>query len=116
MARHTFGTRPPMNQRDPGHLEARTAIGAFALAAVVLVVALVAGASVARAALLAFVPLALGAGAMFAAWRRAAGRNVALEAALRKTHDDVTRGAARRAAAEAEVEHVRSDVDDVRAE
>src|SRR5919107_1890047 len=84
-----------MNRRDPGHLEARTAAGAFVLAAAVLVIALIAGASVARAALLAFVPLALGAGAMFAAWRRAADRNVALEASLRKTHGGRGRGGGR---------------------
>jgi HD-GYP domain-containing protein (c-di-GMP phosphodiesterase class II) len=105
-----------MNRRDPGHLEARTAAGAFVLAAAVLVIALIAGASVARSALLAFVPLALGAGAMFAAWRRAADRNVALEASLRKTHDDVTRAAARRTAAEATVEDVRSELEDAGAE
>jgi HD-GYP domain-containing protein (c-di-GMP phosphodiesterase class II) len=87
-----------MNRRDPGYQEARAAVGAFSLAAVVPGIALVAGASVARAALLAVVPLALGAAAMLAAWRRAAGRSAALEAALAKSQaeaEDVRAEAAR---------------------
>ena len=96
-----------MNRRDPERLEARIAVGAWCLAAVVAVATLVAGASFARAALIAFLPLALGAGAMFDAWRRSAKRTVALEAGLAETQDDVTRAASWRAAAEAELDALR---------
>src|SRR5215218_3570923 len=96
-----------MIRRDPERLEARIAVGAWSVAAAVFVTALVAGASVSRAALLAFLPLVLGAGAMFDAWRRAAGRSVALGAAVAETHDDLTRAAAWRAAAEAELDSLR---------
>jgi HD-GYP domain-containing protein (c-di-GMP phosphodiesterase class II) len=96
-----------MNRRDPEGLEARIAVGAWSLAAVVLVASLAAGASVARAALLAFVPLALGAAGMFDAWRRAARRGAELDAALGEARDDVTRAGAWRAAAEAELDALR---------
>src|SRR5919107_521900 len=115
-----------MIRRDPERLEARIAVGAWALAAVVLVIALVAGASVSRAALLALAPLVLGAGAMFDAWRQAAGRSVALDAALATTQDDVTRAAAeldslREATAQHDAqqqkakEETRRELDEVRA-
>jgi HD-GYP domain-containing protein (c-di-GMP phosphodiesterase class II) len=96
-----------MKRRDPERLEVRIAVGAWCVAAVVLVVALGTGASPARAALFAFLPLAVGAGAMFDAWRRSARESVALAAALTETHDDVTRAAAWRTAAEAELDALR---------
>jgi HD-GYP domain-containing protein (c-di-GMP phosphodiesterase class II) len=96
-----------MNRRDPERVEARIAVAAWCLAAALLVIALGAGASVARAALLAFVPLALGGAAMYDAWRRSARRSVALEATLAGTQDDLTRAAAWRAGSEAEVDHLR---------
>jgi HD-GYP domain-containing protein (c-di-GMP phosphodiesterase class II) len=96
-----------MNPRDPERLEARIAVGAWGLAAAVLVIALIAGASLGGASLLAFLPLALGAGAMSVAWYRVARRGVALEAALAETQEDLTRVAARRAAAEAELDALR---------
>jgi HD-GYP domain-containing protein (c-di-GMP phosphodiesterase class II) len=96
-----------MNRRDPERLEVRIAVGAWCVAAVVLVVALGTGASPARAALFAFLPLAVGAGAMFDAWRRSARESVALAAALTEAHDDVTRAAAWRTAAEAELDALR---------
>ena len=96
-----------MNRRDPGRLEARAAVGAFGVAVLVAAIALAAGAPVTRAALLALLPLALGAGAMCFAWRRAVDGTVALRHTLETTHDDLTRAAAARAAAEAELASVR---------
>jgi GGDEF domain-containing protein len=96
-----------MNRPDPGRLEARIGVGALGVAALVLVVALIAGATVARAALLAVLPLALGAGAMAVAWRRTAERNGALEEALATTHDNLADASAARSAAEAEVAALR---------
>jgi HD-GYP domain-containing protein (c-di-GMP phosphodiesterase class II) len=96
-----------MNRRDPGRLEARTAIGAFGLGAAALVIALIAGASPAGAALVGFAPLAFGAGAMFAAWRRAAGRAGTLETILAETRAEAAAAAERQAAAEAERDALR---------
>jgi HD-GYP domain-containing protein (c-di-GMP phosphodiesterase class II) len=100
-----------MNRRDPERLEARIAVGAWCLAAALLVIALAAGASVAGAALLAVVPLVLGSAAMFDAWRRTARRSAMLEAALAETQDDITRAAAWRTAAEAELDALRESVE-----
>jgi HD-GYP domain-containing protein (c-di-GMP phosphodiesterase class II) len=101
-----------MNRPDPGRLEARIGVGALSVAALVLAVALAAGASLPRTALLAFLPLALGAAAMFVAWRRAADRNSALEAALKTTNDNLADASAARSAAEAELASVREAADE----
>jgi hypothetical protein len=100
-----------MNRPDPGRLEARIGVGALSVAALVLAVALAAGASVPRAALLAFLPLALGAAAMFVAWRRTVDRNGALEAALKTANDNLADASAARSAAEAEVTSLREVAD-----
>ena len=96
-----------MDQRDWERLEPRVAMGGFLLAAAMLIVAWGATSSIEAAVLVAFVPLALGAGAAFDAWRRSARRRADAEAALAATRDDLTRGAARRAAAEAEADALR---------
>jgi HD-GYP domain-containing protein (c-di-GMP phosphodiesterase class II) len=99
-----------MNRRAPDGLEARIAVAAWCVAAVVLVAALVAGASLSRAALFAFVPLALGAGAMFDAWRRAARRVTALEAQQQSLEGEARRQAEElRARAESEAERHREE-------
>ena len=85
-----------MDQRDWERLEPRVAMGGFLLAAAMLIVAWGATSSIEGAVLVAFVPLALGAGAAFDAWRRSARRRADAEAALAATRDDLTRGAARR--------------------
>jgi len=94
-----------MSHRDTERLEARIAVGAWGVAAVLLVVALIADSS--GTALLALVPLALGGGAMFDARRRSVRHAVALETAVTETSDDLTRAAASRAAAEAEIDALR---------
>src|SRR6185295_13998868 len=96
-----------MNRRDPGWLEARAAVGALGVAVLVAAIALAGGTPVTRAALLALLPLAFGAGAMSVAWRRAVDGHGALRHTLETTHDDLTRAAAARAAAEAELASVR---------
>jgi HD-GYP domain-containing protein (c-di-GMP phosphodiesterase class II) len=97
-----------MHRRDWERLEPRVALGGFVLAAAALIVSLGVGASIERAALVAFLPLVLGAGAAFDAWRRAARRRADAEAALADARDDLTRGAARRAAAEADADALRA--------
>src|SRR6478735_3229320 len=96
-----------MDERDWERLEPRVAIGGFLLAAATLIVVWAATSSIERAVLVAFVPLALGAAAMFDAWRRTARSRADAEAALAAAHDDLTRVAAGRAAAEAEADAVR---------
>ena len=80
------------------------------MAAAVLIIAVVAVASTGLAVLVAFLLLAVAAGAAFDAWRRSVHRRAEAEAALAQTHDDLTRGAARRAAAEAEAAALRETV------
>src|SRR5689334_20471598 len=94
-----------MNLRDTERLEARIAVGAWCVAAVLLVIALIADAS--GAALVALVLLALGGAAMFDARRRSVRRNLALETALAETRDDLTRAVAGRKAAEGEIDALR---------
>jgi diguanylate cyclase (GGDEF)-like protein len=96
-----------MDRRDWERLESWVAVGSVLLAAAIVVVALAVGASAERAALLAFLPLALGAGVAVDARRRSGRRRASAEAALAQARDDLTRGAARRAAAEAEVDALR---------
>ncbi|HSS59267.1 MAG TPA: HD domain-containing phosphohydrolase [Solirubrobacteraceae bacterium] len=88
-------------------MEPRVAIGGFLLAAAMLIVALGAAASIEGAVLAALVALALGAAAAFDAWRRLARRCADAEAALAATRDDLTRGAAWRAAAESKIDDLR---------
>src|SRR4051812_7678081 len=90
-----------MSRRDTERLEARIAVGAWCVAAILLVVALIADAS--GVALVALLPLALGAAAMFDAWRRSVRRTLALEAAVAETRDDLTRAASWRSAAEGDL-------------
>jgi len=80
------------------------------MAAAVLIIAVVAVASTGLAVLVAFLLLAVAAGAAFDAWRRSVHRRAEAEAALAQTRDDLTRGAARRAAAEAEAAALRETV------
>jgi HD-GYP domain-containing protein (c-di-GMP phosphodiesterase class II) len=96
-----------MDRREWERLEPRVAAGALVLAAAMLIVALALTAPMERAAMLAFVPLAVGAGAAFDGWRRSARRRADAEAALAERGDDLTRSGALRAAAEARVDALR---------